>query len=136
MNEEQKENLSPCQTVKQLAPWIAFDIGGEGKEVEVGSVVLFKGNDEREGKIIDLDVRMTASLPEEGETKFTDGTLLGSFNGTEEKCQRILIKSTTPRKGRYVFIQKNPDGTEDHLSFQEVLIFGPSQDLPGIYKLK
>ena len=121
---------SICQTEKELAPWIAFHLE---EEMEVGSVVIFSG-DTREA--LNLDVRMTSDLPGEGENKFSGGTSLGYFNGTTGECQRIVIKSPTPQSGRYVFIQKNPDGAEGYLSFQEVLIFEPSQDLPGVYKLE
>ena len=121
---------SICQTEKELAPWIAFDFG---EEVQVGSVVIFSG-DTRE--VLSFDVQMTSSLPGDGENKFSGGKSLGDFNDTTGQCQGILVKSPTPQTGRYVFIKKNPDGVEDYLSFQEVLIFGPSQDLPGIFKLK
>ena len=130
MDGEHIEEDSICQTEKELAPWIAFHLE---EEMEVGSVVIFSG-DTRE--TLNFDIQMTSNLPKDGENKFSGGTSLGYFNGTTGECQRILIKSPTPQTGRYVFIQKNPGGAEDYLSFQEVLIFGPSQDLPGIYKLK
>ena len=128
MDGEHEGYFSSCQTEKELAPWIAFDFG---KEVEVGSVVISGGGNEGEGDIMNLDVRMTAFLPEDGDSKFSAGTLLGSFIGTVEQCQRILIKSPIPQKGRFVFIQMS-HGTADHLSLQEVAIFGPKEELPGI----
>ena len=131
MDGEQFGDDSICQTGKGPAPWIAFDLG---EEMKVGSVVIFIGDDTREA--LNFDVRMTPALPKDGENKFSGGTSLGDFNGTRGQCQRILIKSPTPQSGRYVFIQKNPDGAEGYLSFQEVLIFEPSQDLPGVYKLE
>ena len=122
---------SICQTEKELAPWVAFDLG---EEVQVGSVVILCGGERR--TTLNFNVQMTSDLPGDGENKFSGGTSLGDFNGTRGQCQRILIKSPTPQSGRYVFIQKNPDGAEGYLSFQEVLIFEPSQDLPGVYKLE
>ena len=132
MDGEHEGYFSSCQTEKELAPWIAFDFG---KEVEVGSVVISGGGNEGEGDIMNLDVRMTAFLPEDGDSKFSAGTLLGSFNSTLEQCQRILIKSPIPRKGRFVFIQMS-HGTADHLWFQEVAVFGPKEEvLPGTFFL-
>ena len=120
---------SICRTEKELSPWIAFDFG---EEVEVGSVVIFSGQDGRTEKIMNLDVRITFGLPEDRESKFTGGTLLGSFNGTVEQCQRILIKSLIPQKGRYVFIQMS-HGTADHLSFQEVVVFSSTEVSAGFF---
>ena len=131
MDGEHIDDDSVCRTEKELAPWIAFDFG---KEVKVGSVVIFSGDDERAEKIMNLDVRVTSSLPEDGSRKFTGGKSLGSFNGTLEQCQRILIEPPLWQKGRFVFIQMNPSKAVDHLSFQEVLIFGPKEDLPGTRK--
>ena len=130
MDGEQFGDDSICQTEKGPAPWIAFDLG---EEMKVGSVVIFSG-DTREA--LSFDVQITSDLPKGGENKFSGGTSLGDLNGTTGQCQRILVKSPTPQTGRYVFIKKNPDGVEDYLSFQEVLIFGPSQDLPGTFNLK
>ena len=120
---------SICRTEKELSPWIAFDFG---EEVEVGSVVIFSGQAGRTEKIMNLDVRITFGLPEDRESKFTGGTLLGSFNGTLKKCQRILIKSLVLLKGRYVFIQMNHRAKE-HLSFQEVAIFKSTEISTGIF---
>ena len=122
---------SVCQTEKEAAPWVAFDFG---HEVEVGSVLIFTGDDNGAGEVMNLDVRMTAYLPEDGRNKSSAGTLLGSFNGTLEPCQRILIKSPMAQKGRFVFIQMNPSKAEDYLSFPEVLIFGPKEELPGLFE--
>ena len=131
MDGDHEGDDSICQTEKELAPWIAFDFG---KEVEVGSVIIFSRHDERAEKVMNLDVRMTVDLPENGSSKFTSGKSLGSFSGTLEQCQRILIKSPIPLKGRFVFIQMNPGRAEDHLSLREVLIFGPTEEvLPGIF---
>ena len=123
---------SICRTEKELSPWIAFDFG---EEVEVGSVVIFSGQDGRTEKIMNLDVRITFGLPEDRESKFTGGTLLGSFNGTVEQCQRILIKSLIPQKGRYVFIQMS-HGAADHLSFQEVVVFSSTEVSAGFFQMQ
>ena len=61
MDGEHEGYFSSCQTEKELAPWIAFDFG---KEVEVGSIIIFSRHDERAEKVMNLDVRMTVDLPE------------------------------------------------------------------------
>ena len=94
--------------------------------------MIFSGADERAGEVMNLDVGMTSYLPEDGGNKSSVGTLLGSFNGTLEKCQRILIKSLVLLKGRYVFIQMNHRAKE-HLSFQEVAIFKSTEISTGIF---
>ena len=129
MDGEHEGYYSSCQTEKELAPWIAFDFG---KEVEVGSVIIFTGNDERAEKVMNLDVRMTVALPKNGSSKFTRGKSLGSFIGTVEQCQRILIKSPIPQKGRFMFIQMS-HGTADHLSFQEVAVFSSTEVSAGFF---
>ena len=117
MDGEHTDDDSVCRTEKELAPWIAFDFG---KEVEVGSVVIFSGVDERAEKIMNLDVRVTTDLPEDGNSKFTGGKSLGSFIGRLEQCQRIMISSPEPLNGKYVLIQMS-HGTADYLSFHEVI---------------
>ena len=129
MDGEHEGDDSICQTEKELAPWIAFDFG---KEVDVGSIVIFSRRDERAEKVMNLDVRMTVDLPENGDGKFTGGKSLGSFSGTLEQCQRILIKSLIPQKGRFVFIQMS-HGTADHLSFQEVVVFSSTEVSAGFF---
>ena len=132
MDGEDEGYFSSCRTEKELAPWIAFDFG---KEVEVRSIVIYSRHDERAEKVMNLDVRMTADLPEDGDGKFTGGKSLGSFNSTLEQCQRILIKSPIPRKGRFVFIQMS-HGTADHLSFQEVVVFSSTEVSAGFFQMQ
>ena len=129
MDGEHIGSNSICQTEKELAPWIAFDFA---KEVEVGSVIIFSRHDERAEQIVNLDVRMTDDLPEDGDSKFTDGKSLGSFNGTLTQCQRIVIMSPDLLKGRYVLIQMS-HGSEDHLSFQVVTIYNSTEVSAGLF---
>ena len=110
-------NLSICETNGQSAPWIALEFQ---RRVEVTKVVMYARDDCCAERTKNLEVRVTNDLPTSGESMFTGGNLLGSFQGPATKAQIITVKGS-PKVGRYVLVQMN---NPESLAFHEVTVFG------------
>ena len=86
-----------------LHPWLALDLGTQRA---VKKVVVYNraewGNDLR-----DLEVRISNWIPETAEEVFTEGSLLGNFDGWGKSGQVIIFGQEVATMGRYVVVQHN-----------------------------
>ena len=67
-----------------------------------------------------LEVRVTDELPTSDSQMYTEGQLLGTFQGPGTKGQIIRVESSA-KTGRYVLVQMN---NSDCLNLHEVEVFG------------
>ena len=95
-----------CSTGKiptDLHPWLALDLG---TQKAVTKVVVYNrpewGDDLR-----DLEVRISNRMPTTAEEVFTEGSLLGNFDGWAMSGQVITLEQEVAIVGRYVVVQHN-----------------------------
>ena len=91
------------QIPTDLHPWLALDLG---TQKAVKKVVVYNrpewGNDLR-----DLEVRISNWMPGTAEKVFTEGSLLGNFDGWGVSGQVIVLGQEVATMGRYVVVQHN-----------------------------
>merc|ERR1719239_1254275 len=107
-----------CHTAgKENAPWLLLDFQSR---VEVTRVEIYNRADCCGARTRNLEVRLTDEVPTTGETMYTGGQLLGTFQGPGTDGQIISV-SGSAKIGRYVLIQMN---NPQPLNFHEVAVFG------------
>ena len=77
-----------------------------------------------------VEVRISDELPADGESMFTGGLLLGTYEGPGTKGESIEIESDELWKqkvGRYLIVQM--DNGKDPLHLKEVTAFGKALSL-------
>ena len=133
------EAVSFCITLKETAPWLALEYGGD---VQVRSVVLINRNSSSAvaARTKNMQVRVSSSPPVSGSEMFTGGQLLGTFEGPGTEGQRIEVTGGSQLTGRYVVVQVDHTAEASHLNLIEatswsqgrMFILGkPSQDGVG-----
>ena len=115
-----------CHTNAELAPWLALDFGEES-QVSVEKTVLLNRKDKSWDRTRNVEVWLADEIPITATEKFSEGHLLGTFEGPATSGQEIEIESGPRWKkkiGRYLIIQMN-NGTERlYLNLREVFAFG------------
>ena len=115
-----------CHTNAEPAPWLALDFGEEA-EVSVEKTVLLNRKDCSWERTRNVEVWLADMIPMTAEKKFSEGHLLGTFEGPATSGQEVEIESGPGWKkkmGRYLIIQMN-NGTEHlKINLREVSAFG------------
>merc|ERR1719206_48905 len=83
-------------------PWIALEFSAP---VQVTKVEILNAQSQWE-RIGTVDVRITESLPTDGQTMFSDGELFGSFTGPGTTGGVVTLEET-PKQGTFVLLQRN-----------------------------
>ena len=115
-----------CHTNAERAPWLALDFGEEA-QVSVDKTVLLNRKDCSWERTRNVEVWLANMLPMTAEKKFSEGHLLGTFEGPATSGQEVEIESGPGwenKMGRFLIIQMN-NGTENlFLNLREVSLFG------------
>jgi len=83
-------------------PWIALEFSAP---VQVTKVEILNAQSQWE-RIGTVDVRITESLPTDGQAMFSDGELFGSFTGPGTTGGIVTLEET-PKQGTFVLLQRN-----------------------------
>jgi len=98
-------------------PWIALRFS---KPVLVTSVELEGYSWDRHGAV---EVRITDTLPVDGNTKFTGGELFGSFTGSD--AEQLVSLRNKPTQGTFVVVQRDQGKHPNNiLVVNEIRVFG------------
>ena len=100
-------------------PWLALEFL---EPVKVTRVDIYNRGDTAAAaaRTKNLEVRLTDELPASEDQMYTEGQLLGTFQGPGTKGQIIRVQGSA-RTGRYALIQMNNRGC---LNLHEVEVFG------------
>merc|ERR1712037_540331 len=111
-------NDGMCHTMRDLFPWIALDFGSlvMVKRVEIVNRSVLGA------RTRNIHILVGDQLPASGGEMFTEGALLGQFDGPGTNGQTISITGDEMLAGRYVIVQM--DNGEDPLNLKEVTAFG------------
>jgi len=101
------------------APWLALEFL---EPVKVTNVDIYNRGDTAEAaaRLKNVEVRLTDELPTSDDQMYTEGQLLGTFQGPGTLGHVIRVESSA-KTGRYVLIQMNH---RTCLNLQEVEVFG------------
>ena len=106
---------SLCHTNKEKAPWLALDFGAN---FTIERVVIHNRDSGYGDRLVNATVRVANQLPDQ--QMFSEGQLLGTFEGPGEKGEVVDITSSTGLKGKFVIVQI-PTGI---LNLNEVTVWG------------
>ena len=75
-------------------------------------------------RLKDLEVRVADSKPLTADEKFTEGEILGTFDGPASEAQLVKITASNAKlRGRYVILQMD-QGVMGIINWTEVMVFG------------
>ena len=90
-----------------LYPWLALDMG---ESQAVRKVQIFNRAGNSGDDLRDIEVRISDTKPTSAEEHFTEGSLLGNYDGWASTGQMITMEKSESSMGRYVVVQHNSKG--------------------------
>ena len=90
-----------------LYPWLVLDMG---ESQAVRRVQIFNRAGCCGDELTDVEVRISDTKPTSAEEHFTEGSLLGNYDGWASTGQMITMEKSESSMGRYVVVQHNSKG--------------------------
>ena len=81
-----------------------------GESQAVRKVQIFNRADNNGDDLRDVEVRISDTKPTSAEEHFTEGFLLGNYDGWASTGQMITMEKSESSMGRYVVVQHNSKG--------------------------
>ena len=120
------KNNTFCYSSPEKYPWLALHL----PEAAIVRVTIVNRKDCCGERAKNLEVWVSDTLPTTTETRFTDGQMLGSFEGPGRNGQVIDLVASQEISGSFVVIQTYPNGEQgNYLNLAEVSVF--TTILPG-----
>eukprot|EP00090_Calanus_glacialis_P024685 TRINITY_DN38360_c0_g1_i1.p1 TRINITY_DN38360_c0_g1~~TRINITY_DN38360_c0_g1_i1.p1 ORF type:complete len:190 (-),score=29.70 TRINITY_DN38360_c0_g1_i1:24-593(-) len=118
-----------CHTAhgaSEEAPWVAL-VFIDPVWVEKVELVNVRTDKHNAGRLRNVEVRITNTLPTNGRSMFSGGLVLGNFSGPATSDQFVVMEGT-PKKGKIVLVQMKH---KEPLHLREIRVFGLSKECMG-----